>query len=296
MAPFFVLDEFIMYLGVQKRFSEHTCLAYRKDLEQFHEFAGINTEQELTEVNSRLVRGWVVAMMDEAYSATSVNRKLSALRTYFRWLLRNRKVESNPVSKVHGPKNEKRLPSFVPKREMDPVRIDQLFADDFEGVRDRLMFEMLYQTGMRSAELQHLKDGDVRTDSVKVLGKRNKERLVPISKELNQLVVRYLRLRAEIVREDDSFFVLNSGKKLYPTFVYRKINNYLGKATELKKKSPHVLRHTFATHMLNNGAGLEVLKELLGHANLSATQIYTHNSFSQLTHIYSQSHPRGQKT
>jgi len=162
-------------------------------------------------------------------------------------------------------------------------------------VRDQLMVEVFYQTGIRSSELVNLKDVNVSNVSVKVLGKRNKERIIPISGPLYELVSKYRLSRMEIEPNSEFFFILNSGKKLYPKFVYRKINAYLGRATELEKKSPHVLRHTFATHMLNSGAGLEVLKELLGHANLSATQIYTHNSFAQLTSIYSQSHPRGHK-
>ena len=297
MAPFFILDQFIQYLGTQKRFSEHTCMAYRNDLDQFHEHAAIGLQEELREVNSKLVRSWIVHLMENNYSATSVNRKLSSLRTYYKWLMKEGKVESNPVSKINGPKSVKLLPSFAQKKELTTERIEPLFADDFDGIRDRLVFEILYQTGIRSSELIELQNDKVRNDSIKVLGKRNKERIIPISNELSNLIELYRKQRDELPVRDSQFFLLNNGKKLYPKFVYRKINSYLGKATELEKKSPHVLRHTCATHMLNNGAGLEVLKELLGHANLSATQVYTHNSFSQLTKIYSQAHPRGgQKT
>lgn len=293
MAPFFMLDEFSRYLGTQKRFSEHTCLAYRKDLEQFLEFTGINNAEDVREANARLIRAWMVHLVEDDYVATSVNRKLSALRTYFKWLMKEGIVETNPVARVNGPKVSKRLPSFAQKKELTPEKIDPMFTDDFDGVRDRLIFEMLYQTGIRSSELVGLEDVNVQSDRIKVLGKRNKERIIPISGQLAGIIDSYRRLRKEIPTVGREFFLLNNGKKLYPKFVYRKINIYLGKATELEKKSPHVLRHTFATHMLNNGAGLEILKELLGHANLSATQVYTHNSFSQLTHIYSQSHPRG---
>ena len=295
MAPFFLLNEFIQYLTSEKRFSEHTCIAYRKDIEQFLEFAGTSSQSEIEEVNSRLIRGWMVTLLEGEYTATSVNRKLSSLRTYFKWLLRQGIIKVNPLQAIVGPKNQKRLPSFAQKKEMDETQIQLLFDDDFDGCRDHLMFEVLYQTGIRSSELVNLKETNVQKDKIKVLGKRNKERLIPISGELFKLIEQYRDLRRPIVTNQDCFFLLKSGKKLYPKFVYRKINSYLGKATELKKKSPHVLRHTFATHMLNNGASLEVLKELLGHANLSATQIYTHNSFSQLTNIYSQSHPRGHK-
>lgn len=295
MAPFLFHNEFISYLASERRFSEHTILAYEKDLTQFNEFAGLNTKDDIKEVRSRLVRGWMVSLLDENYSNTSVNRKLSSLRTYFKWLLKEGRIEANPMQSVAGPKTSKRLPAFAQKKDLDIDRVNSMFEDTFEGVRDHLLFEMLYQTGVRSSEVINLKDRDVHADKIKVLGKRNKERIVPISSGLNVLINKYREMRSEIPVSSDSFFVLESGKKLYPKFVYRRINNYLGKATELKKKSPHVLRHTFATHMLNNGAGLEVLKELLGHASLAATQVYTHNSFSQLTHIYSQSHPRGQK-
>jgi len=295
MAPFFLLEEFIQYLTSEKRFSEHTCIAYRKDIEQFLEFSGASTQKEIQEIDSRLVRGWMVELLEGEYTSTSVNRKLSSLRTYFKWLFKEGQVSVNPLQLVNGPRNVKRLPSFAQKKELDAEHIELLFEEDFDGQRDRLMFEVLYQTGVRSSELVNLKDVDVQQDRIKVLGKRSKERFIPISKELYSIVENYRVLRNEIASECENFFLLRSGKKLYPKFVYRKINSYLGKATELEKKSPHILRHTFATHMLNNGAGLEVLKELLGHANLSATQIYTHNSFSQLTNIYSQSHPRGRK-
>lgn len=295
MAPFFMLDGFIDYLTTQKRFSEHTCLAYQKDIAQFLEFAVIDSLEELKEVDSRLVRGWMVDLIENDYVNNSVNRKLSSLRTYFKWLVKEQYLESTPMQLVKGPKNQKRLPSFAQKKELEEAKTIDLFTNDFEGVRDRLVFEVFYQTGIRSSELIGLIDNDVNSNQIKVLGKRNKERIIPISKDLYKLVEEYRLMRSELSVTHGNFFVLNNGKKLYSKFVYRKINSYLGKATGLEKKSPHVLRHTFATHMLNNGAGLEVLKELLGHASLSATQVYTHNSFAEITSIYSQSHPRGQK-
>jgi len=295
MAPFFMLDSFLDYLMTQKRFSEHTCLAYRKDLEQFLEYSGVTNALEVKEVNSRLIRGWMVDLIDNDYENTSVNRKLSSLRTYFKWLLKEGVIEANPVTMVEGPKVRKRPPSFAQQSELRPDKIIDHFGDDFEGVRDRLIFEMLYQTGVRSSELIGLMDQSVHDNQIKVLGKRNKERIIPITKELSALIHKYRNLREDVPVETPHFFVRENGKKLYPKLVYSKINHYLGKVTDLEKKSPHVLRHTFATHMLNNGAGLEVLKELLGHANLSATQVYTHNSFAELTNIYSQSHPRGRK-
>lgn len=288
-------NKFIEYLVVEKRFSEHTCVAYRKDLEQFLEFSGVANVDDLREVTSKVIRGWMVELLEQGLVSQSVNRKLSTLRSYFKWLRRNNVVDTNPMQLVSGPKNSKRLPSFAQKQELAPERIDILFSNDFEGTRDRLMFEFFYQTGIRLSELIGLLLKDVSSNQIKVLGKRNKERIIPITNELNALVSAYLSARSKLELTNNSFFVLKTDKKLYPKFVYRRINSYLSSATDMKKKSPHVLRHTFATHMLNNGVGLEVLKELLGHANLSATQIYTHNSFAELTSIYSQSHPRGQK-
>lgn len=295
MAPFFMLDGFIDFLTTQKRFSEHTCMAYRKDIQQFLQFSFIESLTELKEVDSRLVRGWMVDLIENDYVNTSVNRKLSSLRTYFKWLVKEKYLQTSPMPLVVGPKNKKRLPSFAQQQELVTDKTKNMFADDFEGLRDQLMFEVFYQTGIRSSELINLKEIDVHQYQIKVLGKRNKERIIPITPSLNNLILKYKILRNEIAINHDKFFILNNGKKLYSKFVYRKINYYLGEATGLEKKSPHVLRHTFATHMLNNGAGLEVLKELLGHANLSATQIYTHNSFAEITSIYSQSHPRGHK-
>jgi integrase/recombinase XerC len=294
MAPFFMHD-FLNYLSTERRFSEHTCLAYKKDIEQFIEFSGVIQQSELLEVEAKLIRGWIVDLIDNGYVNRSVNRKLSSLRTYFGWLAKTGTVDTNPMQSIKGPKAEKRLPSFAQQQEFKESKTKVLFGEDFDGVRDKLMFEVLYQTGIRSSELVNLRDVNVDKQQIKVLGKRNKERIIPIGEQLGELINRYRDLRKVLLANNDYFFVLNSGKKLYPKFVYRKINKYLGLVTDLEKKSPHVMRHTFATHMLNNGAGLEALKELLGHASLSATQIYTHNSFSEITTIYSQSHPRGHK-
>jgi integrase/recombinase XerC len=294
MAPFF-MHNFLNYLSTERRFSEHTCLAYKKDIEQFIEFSGVIQQSELLEVEAKLIRGWIVDLIDNGYVNRSVNRKLSSLRTYFGWLAKTGTIDTNPMQSIKGPKAEKRLPSFAQQQEFKESKTKVLFGEDFDGVRDKLMFEVLYQTGIRSSELVNLRDVNVDKQQIKVLGKRNKERIIPIGEQLGELINRYRDLRKELLANNDYFFVLNSGKKLYPKFVYRKINKYLGLVTDLEKKSPHVMRHTFATHMLNNGAGLEALKELLGHASLSATQIYTHNSFSEITTIYSQSHPRGHK-
>ncbi len=295
MAPFFI-SNFLDYLKTEKRYSEHTLKSYHKDLVQFLEFSLIETKDDLIEVRPVNIRGWIVDLMENDFSARTVNRKLSTLRTFFKYLLKEGILQSSPIKTVNGPRISKPLPSFAKTEELDSLKIDGLFQKDFSGIRDRLMFEILYQTGIRSSELIGLTVDRVKQDQIKVIGKRNKERIIPITPELNNLIQEYKKLRTKFNTETKNFFVLDDGKKLYPKFVYRKINNYLSIATDLEKRSPHVLRHTFATHMLNNGAGLEILKDLLGHANLSATQVYTHNSFAQLNTIYSQSHPRGQKT
>jgi integrase/recombinase XerC len=293
MAPFFLLDDFVRYLQIEKRYSDHTVMAYQQDVAQFIEFGAFKRSEEIREVNAMLIRSWMVHLIEKAVGNRSVNRKLSSLRTFFKWLKKENIVDANPMARVNGPKNSKRLPHK--ESELRQERVDQLFSDDFDGVRDRLVFEVLYQTGIRLSELIGLKEVDINTETIKVLGKRNKERLIPITRELYSLIAHYRNFKHSMNLDSSYLFVLNNGNKLYPKFVYRKINSYLGKVTSLDKCSPHVLRHTFATHMLNNGAGLETLKDILGHANLSATQVYTHNSFAKLTNIYSQAHPRGRK-
>jgi integrase/recombinase XerC len=295
MAPFFVLD-FLSYLQTEKRYSEHTRLAYRLDIDQFLEFTSITDQSELAEVTGSLIRSWMVDLLEKKYSRRTVNRKLSTLRTFFRWLQKEEILSFNAVQKIQGPKNEKRLPSFARAADMAVAKMDEFFDDSLDGVRGRLMVELFYQTGIRLSELIDLKEADIETDRIKVLGKRNKERMIPITEELFALITQYRFHKRKQGHESNYFFLLENGNKIYSKFVYRIINHYLSQVTTLDKCSPHVLRHTFATHMLNNGAGLETLKDLLGHASLSATQVYTHNTFTQLTSIYSLAHPRGHKT
>jgi len=290
-----MFEAFIDYLRFEKRSSEHTILAYQTDLTQFTEFLELKTISELNELTSLNIRSWIVYLIDEGQSNRSVNRKIATLRTFYKWLRKQNLVVNNPMTKIQGPKNEKRLPVFAKESDLESDKLADLFANDFDGMRDALMVELFYQTGIRLNELINLKETDINEQSIKVLGKRNKERLIPISSELYNQIEKFSFHKVKILGNTKFLLVLNNGNKLYPTFVYRKINSYLSKATNLDKKSPHVLRHTFATHMLNRGSGLETLKDLLGHANLAATQVYTHNSFAQLTAIYSQAHPRGHK-
>lgn len=285
-------EKFIQYLTFEKRYSEHTITAYHQDLLQFETFLHDHSV-EILDVKHIDIRTWVVQLIENKISKKSVNRKLACLRTFYKWLRKEGVLTYNPIQKIQGPKNEKRLPVFAKESELKNERMSGVFGEDFEGKRDELMFELFYQTGIRLSELINLKDNDIIDGRIKVLGKRNKERLIPISNQLFQKIIKYATNKRKLLGDTSFLLVLKNGNKMYPAFVYRKINYYLSLVTSLDKKSPHVLRHTFATHMLNRGTGLETLKDLLGHANLSATQVYTHNSFAQLTQIYSQAHPRG---
>jgi integrase/recombinase XerC len=288
-----MFQEFIYYLQFEKRCSEHTITAYQTDLTQFQDYFEFKLISDLGDLTSLSLRSWVVHLIDSGLTNRTVNRKIATLRTLFRWMRKEGILKANPMAKISGPKNEKRLPVFAKESELDSNKLAEMYNNDFDGLRDELMVELFYQTGMRLNELMNLKEIDVNEQYIKVLGKRNKERLIPISSGLFLQIQEYISQKRKIVGESKFLIVLKNGNKLYPTFVYRKINAYLSRATNLDKKSPHVLRHTFATHMLNRGSGLETLKDLLGHANLAATQVYTHNSFAQLTAIYSQAHPRG---
>jgi integrase/recombinase XerC len=235
-------------------------------------------------------------MMGEEFSSRSVNRKISTLKSYFKFLLKEGVLVENPMDKVVSPKNKKVLPGFIEQESMD-LLLDQFdFGDDYTGIRNRLIIEMFYVTGMRRAELVHLKLKDVEAENlwIKVIGKRNKERIIPVSREFGKTIKGYLEIRNKHFSDQgtESFFLTGKGNPVYPKLVYRVVSQHLRLVTTIEKKSPHILRHTFATHMLNRGADINAIKELLGHANLSATQIYTHNTFEKLKKIYKQAHPR----
>jgi integrase/recombinase XerC len=292
-----MLNNFEQYLIKEKRHSEHTCLAYINDIEQFCDFAGIavNGMNDWKEVSQALARSWVVSLLKSKITAKSVNRKLSSNRTFFKFLMTRGVVDANPFASVHGPKVAKRLPEFVQKNEIAVEKINALFADNNFGLRDRIMFEVFYQTGIRLSELINLKEADLSNNSIRVVGKRNKERLVAISNDLHLDLMGLIELKNGLGVGHEFLFFTNSLKKMYPKFVYRKINYYLSQVTGMNQKSPHIMRHTFATHLLNEGVSIEILKEILGHANLAATQVYTHNSFEQINSIYKSAHPRGHK-
>ena len=288
--------QFYRYLETEKRFSPHTLAAYSNDLSQFRSFILEEYQLEQPEkATTSIIRSWLVSLTESGISPRSVNRKITTLKTFFRFCMRQRLVKENPMLKIQSPKQKKRLPEFVEEKRMTQLLDDIPFEADFEGMRDRLILEVFYATGMRRAELIGLKvaDVDIYAGTLKVLGKRNKERILPISSELGQRISQYMELRKAIDIESSPFLFLTArGKKLYPKLVYRKVNHYLSLVTTGEKKHPHILRHTFATHMLNHGADLNAIKELLGHANLSATQVYTHNSFEKLKEIYNQAHKR----
>jgi integrase/recombinase XerC len=286
-------DNFIQYLQYEKRFSPHTILAYSTDLTQFYNYLNSNYQvNNLHDINHSLIRSWIVSLMEQKVSPRSVNRKITTLKTFYKFLLRQKTVSDNPMLKIQSPKTSKRLPVFVEKEKMD-VLLDNIdFGDDEEGIRNKLIIEMFYSTGMRLTELINLKSTniDLNSNQLKVLGKRNKERIIPFSNELRNKIQQYLEIRKR--KASETLFISAKGKKMYEKFVYRIVNKYLSNVTTIDKKSPHVLRHTFATHMLNNGADLNAIKELLGHANLAATQVYTHNTVEKLKNVHKQAHPK----
>lgn len=291
-------DFFLKYLQFEKRFSANTIKSYNNDLDQFADFVALNFEdKELHLIDEKVVRAWIVSLMEKDFSSTSINRKISSLKTFYKFLLREGYIKSNPMDKVVSPKVAKKLPAFVEEKQIINLLDDFSFGDDFSGIRNKTIIEMFYNTGIRLSELIGLNDSslDFSNNSIKVLGKRNKERIVPLNSSFTDSIKKYIKIRnIEFPEKNDEcyLFVTDKGNKLYEKFVYRIVNKYLNLVTTIEKKSPHILRHTFATHLLNRGADLNSIKELLGHANLAATQVYTHNTFEKLKSIYKQAHPR----
>ncbi|MEI6489089.1 MAG: tyrosine-type recombinase/integrase [Bacteroidota bacterium] len=286
-------DKFVNYLQYEKRFSNHTLVAYTNDLIQFISYLDKTYEiKNLGDVNHTVVRSWIVSLMENETSPRSVNRKITTLKTFYKFLLRQNFVTENPMLKILSPKTSKRLPVFVEKEKMDLLLDTVDFGGDEEGVRNKLIIELFYATGMRLSELINLTVAniDLHQCQLKVLGKRNKERIIPFNKELKEAIESYIKTKKEV--PNVFLFESTNGKKLSEETVYAVVRNYLSLVTTIDKKSPHVLRHTFATHMLNNGADLNAIKELLGHANLSATQVYTHNTVEKLKSIHKQAHPK----
>lgn len=292
-----MIRSFIKYLSFERRYSQHTITSYSSDLYQFHSFLNSTfPDLQLTEVDYHQIRGWIIHLVESGIKASSINRKIVTLRSFYKFLLKRALIEKDPTLKIKILKASKKLPQFVQEDEMNRL-LDQFdFDDSFEGWRDRLILELLYGTGIRLSELIELRAMDLDTDQsvMKVLGKRNKERIIPFSQNLTNVISSYLNFRSHLFpyNSNDHVLVTDNGGKCYPMMVYRVVNKYLSVFTTIEKKSPHVLRHTFATHLLNNGADLNAVKDLLGHASLAATQVYTHNSLEKLKKVFNQAHPK----
>ncbi len=288
-------EAFLKYLTHERAYSEQTVIGYGGDLSQFEEFfRGLDGSLDFFSVDADVIRAWMVSLMEQGYTATSVNRKLCSLRSFYRYLLKQGKVEAAPTAKVVGPKKKKPLPVFVKEADMEVLLRKENFSTDFSSLRDRLIINLFYSTGMRLAELVGLSEGDIDfvACTIKVTGKRNKQRIIPFGEDLLADLKAYRDVRFDIEKCSDAWLVTQKGERVSRGLVYRTVRENLSKVVSLKKRSPHVLRHTFATSMLNNQAELGAVKELLGHASLAATEVYTHTTFEELKKIYEQAHPR----
>ena len=285
-------NKFIKYLSAEKRFSEHTITSYSTDLDQFSIFLSeeYQISNEDSEISFQIVRSWIASLLEKGVTPRSVNRKISTLKTYFKFLIREKVISESPMLKIVAPKSKKRLPVFIEENQIENLLNEVEFDEGFIGERDKLIIELFYVTGIRLSELINIKIFDINFNNslIKVLGKRNKERLIPLS--IN--IVNELQTFVKKYNLNNYLFTNLGGTKVYTKLVYRVVKKYIGKISSVNKKSPHILRHTFATHMLNNGADINAIKELLGHANLSATQVYTHNTIEKLKTVYKQAHPR----
>lgn len=294
------LESFLSYLKNEKRYSGHTIVSYRNDVRQFIKFlVDVYDGPQLSDLSHQHLRSWMVHLHEDGQSARTINRKISSIRSFFNYLKREGQISKNPAARIITPKIGKRLPNFVQEKNLARL-FDAIVPDDFEECRDRLILEVLYNTGMRRSELIELKDSSINISrqEIKVLGKGNKERLIPISRELIRKITRYTDLRNQYFgnnKMSSYLFLTNKGKKLYPKLVYNIAVKYVSTVSSVEQRSPHTLRHSFATHLMNGGADLNAVKELLGHSNLAATQVYTHNSIEKLKEIYSFAHPRASK-
>ncbi|MCQ2265172.1 MAG: tyrosine-type recombinase/integrase [Bacteroidales bacterium] len=292
------ITQHLDYLRFERRMSPNTVIAYQGDLEQFAQYAEQAFQiSDLLAVDADVIRTWILTMMEEGITTRSINRKISCLKSFFNYHLKVGHITENVMRQVVAPKVSKRLPHFVEKNDMEKLFSSDLFEENFEGCRDRAIMELFYATGMRLSELLNIKlsDIDFYEQNVKVLGKRNKERIIPISNVAKSALEKYFSVYEEQFGEMNKnccIFVTDKNKKMYPKAIYNIVRKYLDCVTTIDKRSPHVLRHTFATHLLNNGADINAIKEILGHSSLAATQVYTHNSIEKLKSIYKQAHPR----
>jgi integrase/recombinase XerC len=287
---------FLNHLQFERRLSKHTLFSYKTDLDQFfyHLDKNFRTD-DLESIRFQHIRSWLINLMEMKRSPRTVNHKITVLKTFYKYLLRQNAVSHNPMLKIRSPKMSKRLTVFIQNSSMDVLLDNIEFGSDFGGVRNQLIIEIFYATGIRLTELIGLMQSnvDLYACTIKVLGKRNKERIIPFAGSLKSKMIKYLDIRQKMGFADaEYFFITEKGDKMYEKLVYRVVNRYLSMVTTVKKKSPHVLRHTFATHMLNNGADINAIKELLGHSSLTATQVYTHNTVEKLKNIHKQAHPR----
>ena len=292
------IQSFIDYLKFEKRYSSHTILSYTTDLTGFFDFLEISYGvQQIREVQSVMVRSWLASLKEQGMIGATLNRKISSLKSFFKYQLKSGGVEQSPMGQVISQKKGRRLPVFVKEEEARSLNaVLQAGAEDWKSLNARMLVAIFYATGMRLSELIGLKDQQIDPDreQIKVLGKGNKERVIPVSRELLDLIKEYQRLRKkEFAEADETLLVTEKGKKMYPRYAWQLVNRVLGESSSLDKRSPHVLRHSFATHLMNHGADLNAVKELLGHSSLAATQVYTHNTIEKLKDIHKKAHPRG---
>lgn len=291
-----MIDSFLNFLQFEKRFSPHTVLSYRNDLSQFSNYLKHTYEEEAERASYFMVRSWIVSLVEQKLDALSVNRKIASLRSFFKFLQRQEVVKKDPMTKIKILKTKKKLPHFVNEPDMTTVLDNASFADNHEGWREKIVLELLYGTGMRLSELIQLKENQVnlRECTIRVIGKRNKERVIPFSKPLADVIKNYLKVRNREIEANDSgiLIVTDKGGKCYPMMIYRIVSKHLGERATVDKRSPHVLRHTYATHLLNKGAEINAVKDLLGHSSLAATQVYTHNSMEKLKKVFDKAHPK----
>lgn len=292
-----MIERFISHIQTEKRYSVHTIKAYRRDLDQFSDYVKETYDiDNLSLVDTPIIRSYIIDRKEKGMENRTINRKISALRSFYEYYVREKQIKMTPLMGIKSLKQPKELAKFVPEHDMNKVSFEDI--DDFEVRRNELVFEILYQTGMRQAELRTLRDEDVDKNShiIKVFGKRSKERIIPVEKELLSLIERYIQLRDEQFPWSHSRLIVdNKGKEASPKFIYTIVHNILMGVTTIEQKSPHVLRHTFATHLLNRGADIRAIQKLLGHSSLNSTQVYTHNTIDKLKDVYKKAHPYGDK-
>ena len=290
-----MIESFLRYLQFEKRYSKHTLSAYAADLEQFSVFL-TQEDAKIENVEYGQIRLWIISLVEDELHPASINRKMASVRSFYKFLLKRELIKHDPSQRLRALKMPKRLPDFVQEKDITQLFDNQNFENNFFGLRDKLILELLYGTGMRRAELLGLEDEsiNIKKRQIKVLGKRNKERIIPVTETVIDLILEYIASKRDHFEalETNSLLVTDKGEECYPMLVYRTVVKYLGNVVSLDKKSPHVLRHTYATHLLNNGADLNAVKDLLGHSSLAATQVYTHNSLEKLKKVFQQAHPK----